>query len=272
MKSVILLFILLPVSVCLKAQDGNSIKWEMPGVSFFFGLDQSAAVISAAGIHKEEIFKYDLRGKKIKDSTLLKSIFYDSTGKITAELRLGHKNDTALHSFYYDTDGLLSKETYSWKWPEQRSSVTEYRADQVHPATRIVNDKDTTEWRENQLYYDDRHRLIMRYQKQVTGNPVYEKYRYDEDDRLVHRDILDPAGEVSSSYDILYDDVTRSKITSKNINGLAYPMSKEYYNEKMQLVKASFSFMYMGLLYNEDGTLKEIHMSNSGLIRFFYNR
>ena len=272
MKTIILFFILLPVSACLKAQEGNSVSWDMPGGSFYFGPDQSPSVISKAGIYKEERFQYSLRGKKIKDSILLKTIFYDSTGKITAELRLGHKHDTVLHNFYYDTGGLLYKEIYSWNWPEQRTSVTEYKEDKVHPATRFVNGKDTTEWRENQLYYDDRHRLIMRYQKQALGDPIYEKYSYDENDRLVHREVLDPAGQLSSSYDIAYDDVARSKIISKNINGLAYPMYKEYYNEKMQLIKSSFSISSLIITYNDDGTEKEIKKSNSDLVRFFYNR
>lgn len=288
MKKYISLFLVLLICLDSFSQNGN--------LTYFSG-DNQKAIIKINKIRTTEIYNYTFKKDLIKDSTLIKTLYYDSIGdlvKVILPRVKKYKEAVTEYQYLYNGNGFIKNKIEN-NLGLDIVTINEFDYDSLgNEIYKYDFNKDTTRLTIEQKIYNDKNQ-VKEISIKINNNEPYisRRYFYNIENNVIKIEGLDRMGE--TIFSILYEyDKSMNKKSEYSENGEGKKLEGEYfYNSENQCIKInsihknvvsmnSESTNYERLKkvtenkYNLDKSLSETNIYLNGrryqTTKYFYNR
>lgn len=229
-------------------------------------------IIKEEGVTKEEVYSYNISKNQVKDSTLLKTLYYDDLGFLIKESIPKIKKYAAYNVTYYNTYDATGRLLKQIENNEALKEVTtlQFQYDSLgNEITNYVFNTDTTLLTVERKFYNQENQCIQLATKINNGNYyIARNYSYFADGEMAKMEALNTKGLVTYSYIYEFDKSKNSKtVFLDNADGRKI-VEEYFYNEARQCTKENsiqdgVFKKAIGLnkttvnAYNSDGTIFE---------------
>lgn len=282
--------LLLALLLCLESfsQNGN--------LTFFSGENQKE-VIKLNKIRKTQIYDYSFKKGLIKDSTLIKTLYYDSLGdlvKVVLPKVKNYKEAVTEYQYIYNDKGYIKNKIEN-NLGLDMVTINEFDYDSLgNEIYKYDFNKDTTRLTIEQKIYNEKNQVKEISIKINNSEPyITRRFFYNTENQINKIEGLDRMGGIMFSTIYEYDKSLNKK-SEYSENGEGKKLDGEYfYNSDNQCVKINSTYKNVTSMssestsyekmkkvienkYNLDKSLSEANIYLNGkryqTNRYFYNR
>jgi hypothetical protein len=173
-------------------------------------------------IKYEWIYSYTFNKKKIKDSSCIAFLEFDSLGNIIKRTEyVDNKKDSTKIKYEYNTDHSVHRKLINYTFPRTDLEIREYRYDSAGNKDIVYYyNVDTTYMNVEKNIYNEKNQLILYYSGSNENAHLREKRSYSEDGNMSVKEVYDRKGKLIGYYAFEYDkNANKKTVYSEDVKG-----------------------------------------------------